>query len=374
MTKEKAMTDGETQSSPSVSSISAETAGKEPSPSDTSLGDNLTVQFGAFAPSADAWLAAIVESSDDAIISKTLEGVITSWNRSAERLFGFTAAETIGKPITILIPDDRLHEETTIIERVRRGERTERYETVRRRRDGSLVDVSLTVSPVRDGRGSIIGASKIARDISERKRERERQMLLLREMNHRIKNLFSITNALITMSQRSAVSTKDLAEKLRGRIVSLARVHDLTLPNISADMTAHSSTTLLALLDAVLAVHREDGRQRIEIKGVDVPVGGSALTSLALLLHEFATNAMKYGALSVAEGKVDIKVAADGELSLIWTESGGPPVTPPGESKGFGTQLERVTVEGSLGGSVVRDWRPEGLRIHLRVPLEKLIR
>ncbi|MFT4185121.1 MAG: PAS domain S-box protein, partial [Rhizobium sp.] len=344
MTKDKAMIDDGTQSSPSVLSASTGATGEEPSPADT-LGDNLTAQFGSLAPSAEAWLAAIVENSDDAIISKTLDGIISSWNRGAERLFGFAAAETIGKPITILIPDDRLHEEVTIIGRIRRGERTEHYETVRRRKDGSLVDVSLTVSPVRDSRGSIIGASKIARDISERKRERERQILLLREMNHRIKNLFSITNALITMSQRSATSAKDLADNLRGRIVSLARAHDLTLPDISGNMSARPSTTLVALLDAVLAVHQEDGRQRIQIRGTDAPVGGSALTSLALLLHEFATNAMKYGALSVPDGRIGIDIATNDDLSLTWTETGGPPVTPPGESKGFGSQLERVTVE-----------------------------
>ncbi|MBB4566784.1 PAS domain S-box protein [Rhizobium leucaenae] len=338
------------------------------------MSDNLTRQFGSHAPSADAWLAAIVENSDDAIISKTLGGIITSWNRGAEHLFGFEAKETIGLPITILIPDDRLHEETTIIGRIRAGERVDHYETVRRRKDGSLVDVSLTVSPIRDADGTIIGASKIARDISERKRERERQKLLLREMNHRIKNLFAITNALITMSQRSATSAQDLADNLRRRIVSLARAHDLTLPDLSGDVTDRSSTTLFSLFDAVLAVHREDGRQRIEIHGSDSPVGGSALTSLALLLHEFATNAIKYGALSLPDGQIRIDLATDDELSLIWTETGGPAVTPPGESAGFGSLLERVTIEGSLSGSITREWRPEGLRIHLRVPLENLTR
>jgi PAS domain S-box-containing protein len=337
------------------------------------LNDNLAEQFGPHAPSADAWLAAIIENSDDAIISKSLEGVITSWNKGAEQLFGFTAAETIGRPITILIPDDRLHEETTIIGRIRRGERVDHYETVRRRKDGSLVDVSLMVSPVRDGRGAIIGASKIARDISERKRERERQILLLREMNHRIKNLFAITNALITMSQRSATSAKDLADNLRGRVVSLARVHDLTLPDLSGDITARSSTTLLSLLDAILAAHRDDGRDRIQIHGSDATIAGSALTSLALLLHEFTTNAIKYGALSVPEGNIRINSMVDEELILTWTETGGPPVIAPPAKTGFGSQLERLTVESSLRGSITREWRPEGLRIELRVPLEKLI-
>src|SRR5579871_3550912 len=112
---------------------------------------------------------AIIDSSDDAIISKDLDGIIMSWNKSAERLFGYTAAEVIGQSITILIPSDRLDEEPQILSRLRRGERVDHFETVRRRKDGALLDISLTISPVKDATGKIIGASKIARDISERK-------------------------------------------------------------------------------------------------------------------------------------------------------------------------------------------------------------
>jgi PAS domain S-box-containing protein len=134
----------------------------------------------------DALMAAIVESSDDAIISKDLNGVITSWNDGAERLFGYAAAEVIGKSVTILIPSGRADEEPYILERVRRGEKIDHYETVRRRKDGSEVEISLTVSPVRDMSGKVIGASKIARDITGRKRaEIEREELLRRETEAR---------------------------------------------------------------------------------------------------------------------------------------------------------------------------------------------
>ena len=120
-------------------------------------------------------LASIVESSDDAIVSKDLNGVIASWNPGAERLFGYTADEVVGKSVTALFPGDLLHEETAILERIRRGEQIEHYETVRRRKDGSLVDISLTVSPLRNAAGKITGVSKIARDISARKKaEHER--------------------------------------------------------------------------------------------------------------------------------------------------------------------------------------------------------
>ena len=115
-------------------------------------------------------LASIVESSDDAIVSKDLDGIIRTWNRGAERLFGYKAAEVIGRPITILIPPDRLDEEPGILARIRRGEPVDHFETVRRHKDGSLIDISLTVSPTRDAKGAIVGASKIARDITERKR------------------------------------------------------------------------------------------------------------------------------------------------------------------------------------------------------------
>jgi PAS domain S-box-containing protein len=118
-------------------------------------------------------LAAIVASSDDAIISKTLEGVIVTWNEGATRIFGYAADEAIGRSITIVIPEDRLHEEPAILERMRRGERVDHYQTVRQRKDGRLVDVSITVSPIRNAAGEIIGASKIARDISEQKRAEE---------------------------------------------------------------------------------------------------------------------------------------------------------------------------------------------------------
>src|SRR6201988_839972 len=112
------------------------------------------------------WLASIVESSDDAIVSKNLDGIIRSWNRGAERLFGYTAAEAIGKPITIVIPAERHAEEGTILERLRRGERIEHFETVRQRKHGSLIVVSLTISPVKDSNSKIVGASKIAKDIT----------------------------------------------------------------------------------------------------------------------------------------------------------------------------------------------------------------
>src|SRR5467141_5312182 len=133
-----------------------------------------------------AQLAAIVASSDDVIVSKTLDGIITSWNPAAERTFGWTAAEAVGQPITLIVPDDRRAEEDDVLARIRRGERVDHFETVRRAKDGRMVNISLTVSPVKDASGKIVGASKVARDITERKRaEAELERLLASEKESR---------------------------------------------------------------------------------------------------------------------------------------------------------------------------------------------
>ena len=137
------------------------------------------------------WVASIVESSDDSIITKDLDGIIKSWNKSAERVFGYTAEEAVGKPVTILIPPERQDEEPAILGRIRRGERIDHYETIRKRKDGSLINISLTVSPVKDAQGKIIGASKIARDITDRKRSDEHIATLALEAEHRAKNILA---------------------------------------------------------------------------------------------------------------------------------------------------------------------------------------
>jgi PAS domain S-box-containing protein len=143
-----------------------------------------------------------VESSDDVIISKNLDGIIISWNKGAERVFGYPSEEAIGQPITIVIPEDRHDEERQILTRIRRGERIDRYETVRRRKDGSLIAVSLTVSPVRDAEGKIVGASKIARDITEQKRSQEHIATLAREAEHRCKNVLATVQAAVHLPRQ----------------------------------------------------------------------------------------------------------------------------------------------------------------------------
>jgi PAS domain S-box-containing protein len=322
-------------------------------------------------------LASIVESSDDAIISKDLNGIIVTWNKAAERLFGYTAEEVVGKPVTILIPPDRHDEETEILKRIRRGERIDHYETIRQRKDVTLVDISLTVSPIKNAKGMIVGASKIVRDISERRRAQEQQNLLLREMSHRVRNLFAVTSGLVGLSARSARTPEDLARAIRERMGALARAHELVLPGPIDTGKKNQDTTLDALIRAIFSPYGDPENskrdKRIIVGGPDVPIGANAVTSIALVLHEFATNSAKYGALSSPEGCLQIDWSVEqGELLLKWEERNGPPLggAPPGE--GFGSLLARPSVTDHLGGRLSNDWNPDGLVVHMAVPVERL--
>jgi PAS domain S-box-containing protein len=322
-------------------------------------------------------IAAIVESSEDAVLTKDLNGLIASWNDGARRLFGYDADEVIGKPVTILIPAERHDEEPTILDRIRRGERIDHYETIRQRKDGSTVDISLTVSPVRNSEGEVVGASKIARDITERRRAEQQQRLLLREMDHRIKNLFALASGVVALSARSATTSKELSSTVRNRLAALARAHALTLPVTSeGDRRVERSTTLHALIRTILSPYEDqtDGdRARVTTSGPDIQLAGGLVTTFALLLHEFATNAAKYGALSTPTGHIDIACSdGDGQFALTWQELGGPRIDSHSDSEGFGTLLARSTVKDQLRGEISRDWKPEGLTIRLSVAKDRI--
>jgi PAS domain S-box-containing protein len=275
---------------------------------------------------AAAWLAAIVDSSDDAIVSKTLDGIVTSWNPAAENLFGYAADEIIGRPIATLAPPDRKNEMPAILERIRRGEKVDHFETVRRRKDGSLVDISLTVSPIRDEQGRIIGASKIARDITARKQADERQRMLTTELSHRVKNMLAVVGVLAERSCANATSVAVCLEAFRGRLQALAAAHNALI----ADDWAGAS--LAAVIQTALEPYiGEDDRIRLDIH--DLRITPELALSLALGLHELATNAAKYGALSSPTGRIaltaQLKPGGSGEeLRLVWQEGrragGGP--------------------------------------------------
>lgn len=311
-------------------------------------------------------LSAIVESSDESIVSEDLDGIIATWNKGAERLFGYTAEEAVGKSIAILTPLDRRDEETRILATVRRGRHVDRYETVHRRKDGSSVEISLTVSPVKDATGRVIGASKIAHDITARKRAEGRQALLAREVDHRAKNLLALVQVLVR--QTRAETAEDYAEAIQGRIMALAHAHS------QLSQSRWEGAELGRLLGVELAAYRDD-KGRTRLSGTRVRLVPKAAESIAMAVHELVSNAAKYGALSVSGGRVAIgwSVAPDGSLTLRWTETGGPPVATP-TRRGLGMTIIEQSVRRQLGGTISFDWRPRGLVCVLRVAGDQVVR
>lgn len=322
-------------------------------------------------PDPRDWLAAIIEGSEDAIVSKDLSGRIQSWNPGAQRIFGYSAEEILGQPVTILIPEDRLDEEPLILAKIRSGQRVEHFETLRRRKDGSLVEISLTISPIRNAEGVIIGASKIARDISERRHAEQRQHLLLDEIQHRVKNLFAVAMAIVSMTAREAETAEELAQNIRGRLAALARVHEMTSSFTGEARDPTKGSTLPALVETVLEpYHQED---RIVIRGPEVQLGSHATTNLALLVYELATNAAKYGALSAEAGTLTITIADhDNQVALLWSERGGQ-CSEKTSGEGFGSKL-MTNLANSLDAEIHREWKKEGLSVEVLIPKDTLSR
>jgi PAS domain S-box-containing protein len=298
-------------------------------------------------------LASIVESSDDAIVSKNLDGIITSWNRGAERVYGYSAGEAIGESITLVIPEDRRSEEIDILTRIRRGERIDHFETVRRRKDGSLIIVSLTVSPVKNDSGRIVGASKIARDITDQRRSREQIAMLAREAEHRSKNLLASVQALVNLSYGETPAS--LKAAIDGRIRALANVHSLFVESrwVGAELSAIASQEL--------APFAAKDKKRVRIHGLRTLLNPTKAQAIAIILHELATNAAKYGSLSNASGHLQLtwQQEENGPLTLRWEEVGGPVVTEP-LRLGFGSRVIKHMVE-QLGGDARTQWNAGGL-------------
>jgi two-component sensor histidine kinase len=254
----------------------------------------------------------------------------------------------------MIIPHDRQDEERTILTRIRRGERIDHFETVRQRKHGSLIVVSLTVSPVRDGEGKIVGASKIARDITEQKRSQEQIAILAREAEHRSKNLLANVQATVKLSQSE--TTEGLKDAIEGRIRALANVHSLFVETrwIGAELSTIATQELAPY-------SREGETRRVRIEGPQVLLKPDVAQAIAVILHELATNAAKYGALSTADGVVELKWSheADGRMNLRWIEIGGPVVQTPAK-QGFGTRVIGGMI-GQFKGNTRFDWHAGGL-------------
>lgn len=324
-------------------------------------------------------LAAIVESSEDAIISKDLFGMITSWNAAAERLLGYTAAEAIGQSVTMLIPTERQNEEPAILERIRRAEQIDHYETIRRRKDGSTLHVALTVSPLLDRHGVVIGASKILRDITEQKRVREQQEDLLRfaqtaraeaEAANHAKDEFlamlghELRNPLSAV--RNSISAASLDDTARPRALEIARRQSDQLGRIVDDLldVARISSGRIPLrkaeifLDDVLRRAVDGAHALMEERGhtltLSLPVESIRLDADATRIEQAVTNVLANAAkYTDPGGKIVFTAERDGSEAVIRVQDNGVGIAAPTLPKVFDlfTQGERSLdrAQGGLG-------------------------
>lgn len=297
-----------------------------------------------------ARLAAIVESSSDAIASKDLDGTVLTWNGAAERLFGYTADEMIGQSILTIIPPHLHDEEMRILERLRQGERIEHFETVRQRKDGSHVVISLSVSPVRNAAGTIVGASKVARDITPAKERERRIHLLLEEVNHRVRNQYAIVLAMIRQSRSEACDAATFQKRIEDRIWALSASHDLMAS------TGWRGADLEGLIETHIAPFHSGAA--CELAGPAVALAPAAVQGIGMAIHELAQNSLRGGVLKQRAGTILVlwSLAEHGPIrsfSLVWEErlarGNAPPRFP---HSGFGELVLRRIVAQALDATV----------------------
>ncbi|GJE45023.1 sensor histidine kinase [Methylobacterium soli] len=229
------------------------------------------------------------------------------------------------------------------------------------------------IFPLRDATGAPAGFATVTRDLRESKRAEEARDLLIRELSHRIKNIFAVVGGIAALTARSDPAARPFAEAFRERLGALAQAHEYVRPHSPESAPAVEGQTVLGLMRLIMAAYVQEGRERVVIAGDDTPIGERTATALALIMHEQATNAVKYGGLSREAGQVSLLGRAEGgHYDLTWAESGGPPITQVPARRGFGTVLAERSVAGQLDGTLEHDWAPGGLVMHLRVPLANL--
>ena len=245
-----------------------------------------------------------------------------------------------------------------------------------RRHDGVYRWTLGRARPIRNEAGEITRWFGTCTDIDDLKRSDQAKELLSQELSHRIKNIFAVVSALIALSARKHPEAKAFASAVRTRINALARAHEFVRPHTETSKPTVGSMTLHAFLTDLFKAYSDlSGAARIILSGDDATFDDQAATSVALLFHELATNAAKYGALSQEDGTVTLDTRrADDRFILTWTESGGPPLAGPPAHTGFGSSLASLSVEGQLGGRLERNWRPGGLQVVADIPATALSR
>lgn len=312
-----------------------------------------------------AQLAAVVETSSEALISVAMDGSIMTWNPGAERLFGHTEAEAVGRNITLIVPE-RDFSSNGIAGGVMREGRAMNVRTERIHKDGSRLTVAVSAAPMRNEAGGIIGVSSVIRDISDALRAEERQKLLMRELAHRGKNLLAVIQSIARHSLTADHCAASVRDGLVERIAAMAR----TYQSLNAEGFEGAKLSELARLEL------EPFSSRVRAEGPEILLRTGEAQTFGMMLHELATNAVKYGALSNGAGLVDltwtVQPSEDGALfAFEWKESGGPPVKAPARG-GFGSTLITSVVEQTFASAPVIEFARAGLRYRLEAPLSRV--
>jgi PAS domain S-box-containing protein len=304
-------------------------------------------------------LATIVEASRDGIWSWTIDGTITTWNAEAERMLGRTAKEILGKSLLTLVPPERLKAAREVIAKVHQGQGSGPLETIRLRKDGTPLFVELTVSPIRDSEERIVAAATVCRDITQRKRAEQTEQILVRELNHRSNNLLTIIQSIAHRSLSGDSSLAAARQAFEARLQALARINRRLTESDWSGMS----------LKEIVRQELDPFVARVQIDGIDIMLSAQHAQNFSLVLHELATNAAKYGALSNGIGRIAVSWMVPDNyrrriLKFIWQERDGPLVTPP-THRGFGTALLAIAFVG-----VRLDYAAEGVICEFDVPLE----
>jgi two-component sensor histidine kinase len=267
----------------------------------------------------------------------------------------------------LLSPD-----ELPLTRAVKRGETVHNERLNLRLPDGDLLPILCNAGPTRDESGNVTGGIIAWRDISDIVELEQDRELLVRELNHRVKNLFAMLSGMIQLTARNSTDVGQMARALTGRVQALAKAHELIRPAIIPGR-ADTDVDLERLLGELLAPHLGTGASRCRIAGPAVVIGANAAASLALVVHELATNAVKYGSLCAPAGKIDVDWSEqDGNLALQWRERGGAALEGEPDHVGFGSNLIGITVKRQLLGTINYDWEQTGVKVSILVPLRSL--
>ena len=229
--------------------------------------------------------------------------------------------------------------------------------------------------PVRDADGTIVRWIGTCTDINDAKLDAEQNVVLSRELSHRIKNIFAVINGLIGQSARSYPDAKPFAALLQQRVAALGQAHEFVRPHSEESRPDVPEASLQTLLARLFAAYPAFAEGRFTLTGEDAPIDDRGATPIALVFHELATNAAKYGGLSTPDGTVAVTVTRNGkDLVIDWRESGGPAIASAPQGRGFGSRLVEMSIGGQLGGTMDQDWRPEGLHARVTVAASRLVR